>query len=306
MGNLENYGDLPALVVIEDLQKPLDSSHVSETTKGVSPFKFQVEALTINAVHTTAVDSDGVAGSNGLSTGIYLDSSSFRIESRDIYDNRVLVGPINEVQIIETYSDNSLNISGSFTISYKGYSVELKAHAGIDEMESSLESLPSLGAVDVTTNSVKINSTIAGTAVTGSTFITGLSRDPAHIYEVGDWIRVGPVDSPTGPVFTVAALDNDNNGNPRIMLSSPYREQLTSVQLYKHGKAGYQYIITFDSNLGDLPDLSVLSTLVDSSGADAKVKLTACNSREEQVVDTSASTSINGTFYLTLGESRTP
>merc|ERR1719421_1925898 len=90
------------------------------------------------------------------------------------------------------------------------------------------------------------------------------------------------------------------------MLSSPYQEQLTSVQLYKHSKAGYQYIITFDSNLGDLPDLTVLSTLVDETGNAANIKLTACNSREEQVITTTALTPINGTFYIVMGDSRTP
>ena len=96
-------------------------------------------------------------GENGLATGIYKDSTSFVIQSRDQFSNRVNYGPVNEVQIIETIGGDINTVSpltGSFSVSYNGYSVDVAAGAGLDAMRAALQSLPTIGAVDVSTNSV--------------------------------------------------------------------------------------------------------------------------------------------------------
>ena len=289
IAHIENYGDLPLLVVTSSTTHPLVASSgpfsfVRELTQGISPFSAYVEALTISAAHTTAVDSAGVPGYEGLSTGIYLDSSAFVIDQRDVFDNRVLYGPIDEVQIIETYvSQGGTTLSGTFVVSYQGHSVELAAQAGIAVLEMALESLPSIGNVTVSTNSVKVGTSLVGVATMGSTFLPIVGSISSN-FIVGDWIRLG---SDVGPVFTIAAIETVPSN--MIHLSSPFPLPSATVTVFKSSRAGYQYIIQFDSNLGDLPDLQVLSSLVDNRGLPASIKLAACNDLREQQVATQAS-----------------
>jgi hypothetical protein len=59
-----------------------------------------VAAVIVSASNTTAIDQKFTSGENGLHGGIYLDQSSFVIESRDMFTNRVLLGPVKDVQVI--------------------------------------------------------------------------------------------------------------------------------------------------------------------------------------------------------------
>ena len=285
LAHLENYGDLPPIQVTS-VSPSISTLPIVTQQNGFSPYVADVEALKINSIFTTAVHQNGVPGKQGLTTGIYLDTSSFTIESRDSFTNRVFVGPVNEVQIIETYTNSSYsttNVSGSFTISYFGHSVELDAQAGIAVVKAALESLPSIGAVKVTTNSVKLPTGLYGNITSGSSIITDISSDPANIFIVGDWIRLHSL---TGPVFTIVAIDSTKKS---ISLSSAVKlSSVINAPLFNHARNGYQYIIEFDSNHGDLNDLQVLSSLIDSNNNPAYVQLIACNGLEEQTIETRA------------------
>lgn len=74
-------------------------------------------------------------------------------------------------------------------------------------------------------------------------------------------------------VYSVIALDASDPYT--VTLDSPYGDQTQlGCELFRHGNlasgvSGYQYIITFDSNVGDLPALTVDgSGLWESNGGD--------------------------------------
>jgi len=157
-------------------------------------------------------------------------------------------------------------------------------------VKAALESLPSIGAVKVTTNYVKSSTGLYGNITSGSSIITDISSDPASIFIVGDWIRLHSL---TGPVFTIVAIDSTKKS---ISLSSSVElSSVINAPLFKHTRNGYQYIIEFDSNHGDLNDLQVLSSLIDSNNNPAYVQLIACNGLEEQTIETRA-----GNFFLNI------
>ena len=62
-------------------------------------------------------------GHNGLHSGIYEDPVSFLIEARDPYSNRAQLGPVREVQIIETVGGDLAgaggHLTGFLTVGYK-------------------------------------------------------------------------------------------------------------------------------------------------------------------------------------------
>ena len=301
LAHIENYGDLPDIIV--DSGDNVNSVTVLES--GSSPFTAYVEAITINAAHSTAIHTNSKAGVNGLRTGIYLDTTSFIIESRDQFSNRVFYGPVSEVQVIETYTDSSsADVAGSFTLTYRSHTVEVAAQAGIAEMQAALESLPSIGSVEVSTNSVKVDSGLTGAVVSGAVTIDiDGGTDPASQFQVGDWIRIK--DATDGPVYTVTLVDTLNS---RITISSPYTgyTETCCVALYSHPRNGYQYIVTFDSNLGDLPAITIDdSELIDSDRNPAHGVVISCNELTYQVVETSANSPIDGTFTLQMGEELT-
>jgi hypothetical protein len=188
LAHLENYGPLPQIEIASNMI----NSTVTTVRPGFVPFRASVEALQVDAEMTTAVQDFNVAGKDGLHTGIYLDTTSFIIEQRDAYSNRVFEGPVAEVQIIETFtnpniSHATLDLKGSFTLVYNDFAVEVGAQAGIMEMKAALESLPNIGSVGVTTNSVKISSSLTAGVVYGSPIITIDNGNPSSVYQVGDW-----------------------------------------------------------------------------------------------------------------------
>lgn len=93
---------------------------------------------------------------------------------------------------------------------------------------------------------------------------------------IGDWIRIGDQDK--GQQFSI--MDMAEVTPYTVTLSSPYLgKSEPSAKIYQHGSPqsclGYQYIVSFDAVLGDLPTLSVHGTLLD--GDDAVVEITSCD-----------------------------
>ena len=270
--HMTNYGDLPALTA--EWNATMDCSlkiyagglgGVSQNgfayQDGVSPFVADIQYTDVSDPHVTAVHQKSVAGFDGLDTGIFESQTTFTIEARDRFSNRVMEGPLTEKQIIETKSNGTL--AGTFTVGFKGSSVELAYNAGPADLEAALESLPDIGAVTVTTESVKDDTGKTATATYGSNELTP-SEDFSLLFEVGDWIRVGANESSMGysGVFTIVEMETASPYT--ITLSSAYLgETDTAAPVFEQGfdmrgqRDGYQYVVEFDSNLGDLPALAI-------------------------------------------------
>jgi hypothetical protein len=332
-----NFGDLPSLTATSFLEVGagftgnfgvnasvtvysggFPSRDGTPTYDGSSPFSksHAVVSSSVSAQHTTAVDSPAAYGLQGLRTGTYNATSTFTIESRDRFSNRVLVGPLKERQIVTTQCSPPCNLLGSFTVSYRGHSVELDAGAGIAELESSLEALDTLGSVTVTTYGVHDPVGSPSQSPAGTARVGVVKTDPdvypatdlsAHL-SVGDWVRL---DAHDGFVYSVVSMKPSSPFT--IRLNKPY-EGLSNPnasvwrQDRKSHVQGYQYIVEFDSNsMGDLPALVVNGTglLAGNGGNETRAAVTWCDWQQRQTVTTSASSMINGTFYLVYGGERT-
>jgi hypothetical protein len=290
LGHIENYGDLPSIQIAST---SLSSFNVTTVTNGYSPFSASVEAIIVNAAATTAIDQLYTNGESGLHTGIYLDNSAFTIESRDEYSNRVLLGPVKDVQVIETVGGYSgeLDLSGSFSVTFEGHSVEVAAQASIAEMQAAIESLPTVGAVEVTTNGATTSSGLTANVINQAITITGIAT-PSNQFKVGDWIRVST------SVYSVAVV-----GTTSITLSSAYTgATANSVALYKNALDSYQYIVSFDSNLGDLPAIVVDAGNLYEGNVTSYAYVTACDQYLTQFVESSSTSMISGTFNLQMGD----
>jgi hypothetical protein len=300
---------------------------VSTNRNGYAPFKATVDAVTVSASKSTAQDNRIDAGYNGLSTGIYLDTTRFTIESRDQFSNRVFHGPVSEVQIIETIPTTGVTgstLTGTFDVTSGGNSVSIAAQAGIADVEAALEGLPSLGDISVSTNSITTDTSMTCSVTEGGNMIVidDGTGDPTSHFSEGDWIRLK---SSTGPVYTIESIVKTAiNGidTYKIYISSAYSGYTEPfgvttdpghgypygfVPVYKGDRDGYQYIITFDSNLGDLEALIVDYTNLNSFDGTstytaATAEVTACDLLIRQVVTTTASVGedIAGTFNLQM------
>ncbi|KAH9133873.1 hypothetical protein LEN26_006954, partial [Aphanomyces euteiches] len=280
------------------------------TIDGSSPFVVSVDPGTLVANQTTAIDSPvqywpgslNSVGQHGLASGTYNSLSTFIIQPRDIYGNLItLRTPRPEIQIIETYvqSGNGLGaIGGTFTLTYLGATTSpLQFNAGINIVQAALNSLTTIGDVVVSTNSAQ---TLVG-AVSATYLSDTLSTpDLTASFSVNDWIRLG---STSGPVFTVMQISTTS-----IQLSSPYLGATSATtNVYKQTAIGLMYIVTFDSNLGDLQSITADGsqlTLTGGTGT-ATVKVTSCTARQIQVITTSALSTIGGSFYLRFHNART-
>jgi hypothetical protein len=221
VAHIEMFGDLPSILLTDSTGVISPASMTNtEITKGTSPFASVVVAETITAVTCTAVDSMGVAGQNGLSTGIYQDLTSFRVESRDAYSNRVLLGPVREVQIVEVFSNASTNISGSFSVSYGDKTVTLAVGVGLDDFQAALQSSLFLGAIEVSTTAAATSTSLQADVTFGA-FVVSFSTDPSTIFKVGGWIRFA--NNVTGDVLTVSAVDPLTK---TVTLNKPYPGRL--------------------------------------------------------------------------------
>lgn len=273
-----NYGDMPAIVIESSstlaasavdtvvYSGGIPSTGSAATQDGASPFVPVVSPGVVSSEASTPVDADGVADQAGLESAYYEATTSFQIESRDSFGNRVEDGPLKEIQIIELSTDPfGGGLSGSFEVSFQGHSVGLEVGASLAEVEAAIEGLSSVGAVTVSTAAV-FDSTDFGVrtadVVYGSPYVT-TSVDVSDVLEEGDWLRLcddtDPDTDPDGLVYAVTSYDASSL---TITLDAPYGGGTqTSCALSRHDTKGsvtsYQYIITFDSNVGDLPGLTV-------------------------------------------------
>lgn len=302
IAHIESFGALP-LVQLSSSDLPATALSVVELTRGYSPFAATVIAVTVNASICTAIDSMGVAGFNGLSTGIYEDLTSFKIESRDAYGNRVYLGPVLEVQVVEIYTNaTGANLTGSFSLSFNGLSATFDVGTSVDAFAGLLSSQLQLGSVSVTTNSAATPTAITATVIEGGFYAT-LSLNPSLVFSVGDWIRF--VNNVTGPVLAILSIDSFTN---IVTLSKPYPGgTATNVAVFIQPNSNRQFIVTFTSLLGDLPAMVLdVTTVTASGGASAYGMLTACDDLTTQSISTSSTGGITGgTFYLSYGASRT-
>ncbi|CAM9504695.1 unnamed protein product, partial [Discosporangium mesarthrocarpum] len=201
--HLLNYGDMPAISVktapilslhnttVRVYSSGVPSKDAVATQDGASPFAPLVSPGAVSPIHSTAVDNDGVADKQGLSTGYFESQTSFSIEARDRFGNRVYEGPLKEVQIIEVATSGGGNLEGHFVISYLEHSIDISAGASLSALEAAIEGLNSVGAVTVTTMSAT-NSTPFGNRTasvkTDSPYLRP-SSDLSGVLQVGDWLR---------------------------------------------------------------------------------------------------------------------
>ena len=99
------------------------------------------------------------------------------------------------------------------------------------------------------------------------------------------------------------------------MYRNEYLEGADKVDIFEQGtngkghRLGYQYIVDFDSNLGDLPALVVDGTGLspdNSTNTNASVAVLNCDWYVMQTITTSALDQIAGSFYIRFKEDRTP
>jgi len=299
--SLVNFGNLP----------PIEASNIDgsisvlvETVdEGNSPFEVLVSPAGPSSAKTTAHDHPGVLHFEGLSTGVYKSDSHFFVQSRDNFSNEIQDGPLSEVQIIETSS--SSQIGGYFEVSMLGAKIRAHASAFTSELEKSLQSIPGVGALTVSSKSAK--DLVVGKAATVTKGLnTIIPSEELAEFIIGDWIRIGDQDE--GLLFSITEMANVAPFT--VTLSSPYLgESDASANIYQHGtsqnRKGYQYIISFDAVLGDLPKLGVNGNLLE--GDDANIKVTSCDWNVYQSLRTQATSSspIEGYFYLTYGDEQT-
>ena len=166
-------------------------------------------------------------------------------------------------------------------------------------IQAALTSLPTLGQVQVSTTSARTATNFMAAVTNGNALVTATAGGAlSAAFAAGDWIRVG--DQMLGPVYTVLSIDTDAN---TLLLSGPYSGvTAASVPLWSQTRDAYQYIVAFDSNLGDLPALSVSAqgTLFENN-ITSSAYLTACDQYATQLLATTGSGTINGTFALYMG-----
>jgi hypothetical protein len=318
-----NYGDLPSFTVSSMLTKGnvtvYADSEVSPngvtTVNGHSPWSesAKIVAAAVSPIHSTAVNSPNSFGLQGLRSGTYNSTSSFIIESRDRFKNRVFVGPLKEVQIVTTMCGMPCNLAGTWTLGFRGHSVEVEAGVGIAALESSLESLDTIGAVTVTTYGVHdpVGNYTDGSTATVKVVMTDHdiypSGDLSSYLAVGDWVRL---DTDDGFVYSIVSMKSTSPYT--IRLNKPY-EGLSNenANIYrqdtKANVGGYQYIVTFDSNTGDLPSFVINGTglVAGAGGNKTAAEVTACDWYRRQTISTYADSKLNGTFYLEYAGERT-
>ena len=299
--SLVNFGNLP----------PIEASNVDgsisilvETVEdGNSPFQVFVSPAEPSSAITTAHDHPGVRHFEGLSTGVYKSDSYFFVQSRDAFSNEIQDGPLGEVQIIETSS--SSQIGGYFEVSMFGTKIRVRASAFTSELEKSLQSIPGIGSLTVSSNSAK-DLVVGKTATVTKGLNTLIPSEELTEFIVGDWIRIGDQDE--GSLFSITEMADV--APHTVTLSSPYLEESNaSSNIYQHGSSqnrkGYQYIVSFDDVLGDLPKLGVNGALLE--GDDANIEVTSCDWNVHQSLRTHATSSspIEGYFYLAYGDEET-
>lgn len=136
-----NFGNLPEIKVAA---KTSDiSAEIATMQNGYSPFRSNIMPSFVSAPQTTVEDLPGVPDYQGLSTGMYKANSHFFIQARDNFSNKLLDGPMGEIQVIETYAQG-----GEFA-------VRLPYKAGISRVQKEVQTIHGVGHATVTSNSAK-------------------------------------------------------------------------------------------------------------------------------------------------------
>ncbi|KAL9189871.1 hypothetical protein ACHAXT_009546 [Thalassiosira profunda] len=292
--SLANFGNLPQLEVSSSDASISVSTETVED--GSNPFRLLVSPAEPASKMTTAQGE-------GLSSGVYKSDATFVIQSRDAFSNEIQDGPLREVQVIETSA--SSQIGGYFEVSIFNATVRVPASAFTSELEKSLQSIPGVGSVDVSSNSAK--DLVAGKTVAATKGLATITpSEELTEFFVGDWIRIGDQDE--GGLFAI--IDMADVAPFTVTLSSPYLgDSDSSLSIYQHGspgnRLGYRYIVAFDSALGDLPQMEVDGALLD--GDDATIEVISCDWNVHQSLRTHAAgtTPIDGHFSLLYGDEET-
>ena len=143
-----NFGNLPEIKVAA---KTSDMSvEIATMQNGYSPFRSNIMPSFVSAPQTTVEDLPGVPDYQGLSTGMYKANSHFFIQARDNFSNKLLDGPMGEIQVIETYAQG-----GEFAIHLFGQAVRLPYKAGISRVQKEVQTIHGVGHATVTSNSAK-------------------------------------------------------------------------------------------------------------------------------------------------------
>ncbi|CAM9130727.1 unnamed protein product, partial [Phaeothamnion confervicola] len=337
-----NYGNLPALVVEvladESYNVTAGVYHSGQTTPsgrntadGASPFAAVVAPAAVAADRCTAVDQASTADDAGLARAVSGWPTRFSVEPRDRFDNRVTDSPLEEVQVLETgvgVADGSGRwsfdgygsygpLSGTFVVDYRGSATEVAAGASPLELKAALETLVGVGGITVTTAGVRNNvSALAGASanvVYGSPYVT-VSADVRSVLEVGDWLRL--CDADAGLVYAVAAI---GAAGTELTLEAPYAgENEAGCAFFRQGDVGaaayFQYVVRFDSAIGDITALTIDGTglsVGDASNAaavnaSAAAAVTACDWYARQSIAASAEDVLGGYFNLMYGSQTTP
>lgn len=183
--------------------------------------------------------------------------------------------------------------------------IRLPFNAGLSEIENKLEQIPGLGDVTITSNSAKDLVHGLTVSVTHGLDIITPSAEMVN-FSVGDWIRIGDRDS--GLIYSIFSMDKFEPYS--IRLTSAFGgESDSAATVYEHGiigdRSGYQYIISFDSILGDIKSLSTNGDHL--TGSNAGVKITSCDRNVHQTITThTVEESIDGIFYLIYKGDITP
>ena len=200
-------------------------------------------------------------------------------------------------KIIESTSET--RIGGFFTLECNGYRIDIQHDASLSEMESQLESIPGLGNISVTTYSVKeLVEGVTVSAVHGLDTVAPSISLSAIGFDVGDWIRIG--DETSSQVFSIINLQKHSPYT--VTLSSIFSlKSNDSLQIFEEGlrgdRRGYQYVIEYDSSLGDVPAPEIVSHSL--TGSNAEVKVISCNDNEFQKLIIYES--LEGSFSLFYG-----
>ena len=198
-----------------------------------------------------------------------------------------------------------MDTTGKFEISFGSNSVYFQFKASLQVLEETLEMLPGIGDVYVTTNSAK--DPVEGMTVSVTQGIdTIVPSSKTNNFSVGDWVRIG--DRLDGDVYSISHINKDFPFS--IKLSSDYRGESDSHSLiFEHKATGhrsdFQYIVKFDPSIGDIPAVEIKPVAPEVSKLSATVVSCDKNVNQAITLTSSESSTIYGTFYVIYGNERT-
>lgn len=291
--NLYNYGNLPQIIAT------CHKAEVQTDTirQGYSPFELIVKPSCPNALRTLATDIDYKKLSEVGMSGYYKSQSIFKLFTYDEFENRIYDGPQPEVQIIEIIG---LKSDDKLSAKFGSVEVEITPYANPAFMEKTLRQIPSLERIVVTSNSAKTLVDGVYLSVSRGRVTATPSIQLTH-FEIGDWIRIGDEES------DIYSIVNMQSAPPfEITLSAPYLGRTSSQAfIYKRESRGhqslYQYIISFDPALGDVPSIILNGNL--SAGSSVQAKVISCDQNEmfEIELATTENNALSGSYIIQIG-----